>query len=236
MIKYGYYALAILYSIFLIITLFLYVTKPAPSGDASIGWARGIFFSVFLFGVLIIGLLFWKRPVIGFFIFCIPLVFLALPYIRDRLTDLYAISPTLEKVPPLTITINNTTNAKVHVQLNCWFSTSEKGTSSLYKTLDYTMEPLKTNDYKFTSYETNLLAKKSSYVSVMIYEQVVNRSSDGVLYTKEIQPCMQFYDEKTEAFRNGKYTIVIDSSKNSPQFKSEVGLLKEQNMYGTGVF
>src|SRR6188472_253193 len=127
MIKYGYYTLAIVYSVFLVITLFMYVTKPAPSGDATIGWARGIFFSAFLFGILIFGLLFWKRPVIGFFIFCVPLVFLALPYIRARLTDLYAVSPTLEKVPPLTITINNATNAKVHVQLNCWFSTSEKG-------------------------------------------------------------------------------------------------------------
>ncbi len=235
MIKYGYYTLAIIYGIFLLISLFMYLTKPTPTGDASVDWARGIFFSIGLFVILAIGLLFWKKPVIGFIIYCIPLVFVAMPFIRAKLTDLYAVTPPLKSVPPLTLTIQNTTPATVHVQLSCWFSTDQKGTSSLYKTLDYTMEPSQTKDIAFTNYETNLLASKSSFVSVMMYEQVKMQSNDAT-YVKEIQPCMQTYDEKIEAFGQGHYTIVIDSTKNTPTFKSTVEELKEQKGYGTGVF
>lgn len=235
MLKYAYYVLAVIYGLLLLYSLFMYITKPAPTGDASVEWAKGIFFYLGLFSILVIGLLFWKKPNIGFFIFCIPLVFLALPFIRQKMTDLYAITPPLKSVPPLTLTIQNTTNAMVHVQLSCWFSTTDKGTVSLYKTMDYTSEPHKSNDYTFTSYETNLLASKSSYVSVMMYEQIEVNSDQGA-YIKEIQPCMYFYDEQIKAFENGKYTIVIDSTKNTPTFRNEVKHLKEDGMYQTGVF
>jgi len=235
MLKYGYYILASIYGLFLIYSLFTYFTRPAPTGDASVDWARGIFFSAGLLIVLVIGLLFWKKPNIGFFIFCIPLVFLALPFIRQKLTDLYAITPPLKSIPPLTLTIQNTTDAIVHVQLSCWFSTSDKGTVSLYKTMDYTSEPRKSNDYTFSPFETNLLASKSSYVSVMMYEQIKVNSDQGS-YIKEIQPCMYFYDEQIEAFGKGVYTIVIDSTKNTTTFRSEVKHMKEQGIYETGVF
>jgi hypothetical protein len=235
MLKYCYYILAVIYGLFLIYSLFSYFTKPAPTGDASVDWARGIFFSAGLFIILVIGLIFWKRPTIGCIIFCIPLIYISIPFIRRKMTDLYAAAPPLKSVPPLTLTIQNTTDAMVHVQLTCWFSTSDKGTVSLYKTMDYTSEPHKTNDYTFTSYETNLLASKSSYVSVMMYEQI-NVNSDQGLYIKEIQPCMYFYDEQIEAFGKGMYMIVIDSTKNTSTFRSEVSQLKEQGMYDTGSF
>ena len=235
MLKYGYYALTILYSLFLLYALFNYVTKQAPSGDASVDWARGIFFSVGLLVALVVGWLFRRKPAIGFLILCLPLVYVALPFIRSLLTDMYAAAPTLKNVPPLTLTIQNTTNATVHVQLSCWFNTSQKGQVSLYKTLDYTMGPLKSEDFSFEQYETNLLASKSSYISIMMYE-MVKMNSEGVMYDKEIQPCMQFYDEQIAAFSLGQYTIVIDSSKNTPTFRSTVESLKAQDDYGNGVF
>ena len=101
--------------------------------------------------------------------------------------------------------------------------------------MDYTSDPHKTNDYTFTPYETNLLASKSSYVSVMLYEQIKVNSDQGP-YIKEIQPCMYFYDEQIEAFSQGMYTIVIDSTRNTPAFRNEVNQMKEQGMYEKGVF
>jgi len=233
MIKYAYYILAAVYSIYLVFYLVTF-TRTAPAGDA-IGWSRNIFYSGGLFIMLVIGLVFWKKPNIGLIILCIPLLFFAYPIIRAKLTDLYAVAPTLKNVPPLTLTINNTTHATVHVQLSCWFSTDEEGTSSLYKTLDYMAEPLKTNDITFNQYETNLLASKSKFITVMMYEQVKMKSGDAT-YIKEIQPCMQFYDEQIEAFSKGSYTIVIDSTKNTQMFKDEVEHLKSQNYYAPGVF
>jgi hypothetical protein len=235
MLKYGYYLLTILYSLFLLYALFNYVTKQAPTGDASVDWARGIFFSIGLLVILVVGWLFRRKPTIGFIILCLPLVYVALPLIRSLVRDMYASAPTLKTIPPLTLTIQNTTKATVHVQLSCWFNTSQKGQVSLYKTLDYTMAPLKSEDFTFEQYETNLLASKSRYITIMMYEQV-KMNYNGVSYDKEIQPCMQFYDEQIEAFSQGHYTVVIDSTKNSPTFRSTVELLKAQDDYGTGVF
>ncbi|MBK9983407.1 MAG: hypothetical protein IPP15_13650 [Saprospiraceae bacterium] len=235
MFKYGYYILGIIYTLFLLYSLFTYITKPTPTGDATVDWARGIFFSAGLLVILIIGLLFWKRPTIGFIIFCIPLIYMTIPFIRQKMTDIYAAAPPLKSVPPLTLTIKNMTKAKVHVQLSCWFKTSQEGTVSLYKTMDYTSEPLASNDYTFTNYETNLLATKSSYVSVMMYEHIMETTNE-VSYEKEIQPCMYFYDEQIEAFGKGQYIIVIDSTKNTKTFKETVEQLKGQGMYDKGVF
>ena len=233
MIKYGFYILAGIYSLYLIFYLVTF-TRTAPAGDA-IGWSRNIFYSAGLFIVLVIGLLFWKKPNIGFIILCVPLAIMAYPIIRQTMTDLYAVSPTLKNVKPLTLTIQNTTPAIVHVQLSCWFGTGEKGKSSLYKTMDYTIGSDSVKDYSFTQRETNLLAAKSKFVTVMMYEQIKVATTEAT-YLKEIQPCMQYYDENIDAFANGNYTIVIDSSKNSKTFREEVAILKKENRYEGGSF
>lgn len=116
-----------------------------------------------------------------------------------------------------------------------WFGTEEKGKSSLYKTMDYTIGPDSTKEYSFTQRETNLLAAKSKFVTVMMYEQIKVMTPE-VSYLKEIQPCMQYYDEQIDAFANGNYTIVIDSTKNSKTFKEEITILKKENGYDGGVF
>jgi hypothetical protein len=151
------------------------------------------------------------------------------------MTDLYAIAPPLKSVPPLTLTIQNTTKAVVHVKLSCYFSTDDKGTFSLYKTMDYTADPLQTSDHTFTQYETNLLASKSKFVNIMMYELLKKKDHD-VSYTVEVQPCMQFYDEQIDSFANGKYRIIIDSTKNSKTFREEVEAWKRDQRYEGGAF
>ena len=136
---------------------------------------------------------------------------------------------------PLTLCIKNTTASAVHVQINCWFSTGDAHIASLYKTLNYTIDPYSTRVYPLTSYQTNLLVVKSKYVSIMMYE-CIKMEHASVAYTREIQPCMQFYEEQGAAFKSGKYDIVIDSSKNSETFKKEIALLKQQNNYQSGSY
>jgi len=233
MVKYAFYLLAAVYAIYLIFYLVTF-TKTAPAGDA-IGWSRNIFYSAGLLLFLVVGLLFWKRPNIGLIILCVPLLFLAYPIIRRKMTDLYAVAPPLKSVPPLTLTIQNTTKAIVHVKLSCYFGTDDKGTFSLYKTMDYMVDPLQTTDTTFNQYETNLLASKSKFINVMMYEQLKIKNND-VSYMVEVQPCMQFYDEQIDAFSHGTYTIVIDSTKNTQTFKDEVEHRKKENYYDNGAF
>jgi len=101
--------------------------------------------------------------------------------------------------------------------------------------MDYNVDPLKTTDQAFNQYETNLLASKSSFINVMMYE-IVKTTTNNTTFDREIQPCMQFYDEQIDAFSQGKYTITIDSTKNTQTFRDEVEQLKEQNYYDNGAF
>lgn len=230
MVKYAYFFLITVYVIYLLLTLLKYVIKPAPGGDASVGWAWGIIYAGIVFGIVLIALLFWKKQPIGLIILCIPVLLLAPPAIRHKLTDLYAFSPSFTRVPALVLTIKNSTTSSVHVQLNCWFSTANANRYFLYKTLDYTISPLETRDHTLSSFETRLLAVKSSYISIMIYE-CIEIQHNGVAYTKEIQPCMQFFDEKPGVFKLGKYLLQVDSDRNTTSFLKEVELLKKEGLY-----
>ena len=235
MVQYSYYILIAVYCIYLMVTLIVYLTKPAPAGDASVGWAMGIIYAAVLSGIVAIALLFWKKQAAGLVILLVPLLLLALPVIKHKLTDLYAGIPSFTSIPALTLGIRNTTASLVHVQINCWFSTNNANEASLYKTLDYRIEPYNTQAHSLSKYETNLLAAKSKYISIVMYECIKVQHNE-ITYLKEIQPCMQFYDEQISAFKNGKYVIVIDATKNSNAFKNEVALLKKQNSYQGGSF
>lgn len=59
-----------------------------------------------------------------------------------------------------------------------------------------------------TAHQTRLLAHKSKYVRITIYK-LVTEEYEGRVYTKEVQSCLQFYEETIEAFRSGKYVVVI---------------------------
>jgi hypothetical protein len=235
MISYGYYVLIAVYCIYLAVTLVIYFAKPAPGGDASVGWAMGIVYAAICSGTVVIALLFWQRQSAGLAILCIPIVLLAMPMIRNKLTDLYAGMPSFSNIAPLLLSIKNSTASTVHVQVNCWFSTGDAHIAALYKTLNYTIEPNSIRQYPLTSYQTNLLAVKSKYVSIVMYE-CIRVEHGSVTYTREIQPCMQFYEEQAAAFRSGKYDIVVDSSKNSDAFKKEIELLKKQHDYPSGSY
>jgi hypothetical protein len=235
MIQYAYYLLLIIYGLALCVAIYTYAFKPAPGGDASVDWAWGFFYSIGLLVIVIIAVLLRNFKLTGLLVLCVPLFVIALPRIKQRLTDFYAHAPTLTKIPNLTLHIQNTTRAKVHVKLDCWFSTSNKGTSSLYTTYNYMVGPLEHLSFSLNDDQTRILAQKSKFITVMMYEQI-DAEHEGQQYVREIQPCMQHYDEQIDAFGAGEYTIVIDESKNSDTFRQEVTMLKESNYYDKGVF
>ncbi|MCY7329494.1 MAG: hypothetical protein LH618_13165, partial [Saprospiraceae bacterium] len=90
---YLYYILLSIYGIVLVLSLFYYLTRRAPGGDASVGWALGIFYTVGLAGIILIAFFLRSQPAIGLVVLSFPLVFLALPRIRHTLTDLYTRVP-----------------------------------------------------------------------------------------------------------------------------------------------
>ncbi|MBC7774727.1 MAG: hypothetical protein H7246_04750 [Phycisphaerae bacterium] len=209
MALYLYYILLVTYGIALVVSLFYYLSRRAPGGDASVGWALGIFYTAGLAGIIIIALLLRNYPSIGLIVLGFPLVFLAIPKIRRTWTELYTRIPVSAATPPLTLFLENNTKSALHIKLECWFSTSNSNSASLYTTIDYFLEPQEHKNYLLTAHQTRLLAHKSKYVSVVIYERI-KEEYEGHTYIKEIQPCMQFYEEKIEAFRSEKYTVVVN--------------------------
>ena len=205
-----YYILLGVYGIALIVSLFYYLSRRAPGGDASVGWAIGVFYMAGLAGVMVVAVLLRNKPVFGLMVLSIPLVFLALPRIRSALTGLYVRFPAFSDTPPLTLFLDNNTSSKLHVKLECWFGTAKRHRSTLYTTFDYYLEPLEKAGFPLTAHQTRLLAHKSKYVTIMTYEQV-REEYEGHAYWREIQPCMQFFDEQPEAFRAGEYRVVIEA-------------------------
>ena len=105
--------------------------------------------------------------------------------------------------------IENNTGAALRIRLECWFGHAKSHSASLHTHFDYDVAPWERKQYLLTAHQTRLLAHKSKYVSILTYE-LVTETYEGQSYTREIQPCIQFYDEKIEAFRSGAYTIVIN--------------------------
>ncbi|WAC13758.1 hypothetical protein [Dyadobacter pollutisoli] len=235
MITYTYYGLLSVFCIFLFISVFTYLWKPAPSGDSSVGWALGIFYLAGLVGIIVLALLFWQNKTVGLIILCVPLVFLSLPFLRSKITDLYAWFPVAGNTTPLTVHIVNTTDALIRVKIECWFGRANRHTSFLYKTMVFTSKPLESTPHQLSEYQTVLLSRKSKYVSISIYECILGNGPE-FSYMREIQPCMQFWDQSVGAFRKSEYVITIDAAKNSDAFRSEVKRLKKDNMYTSGAF
>jgi hypothetical protein len=235
MITYTYYGLLSVFCIFICITVYNYLRRPAPSGDSSVGWALGIFYMAGLFGIIVLALLFWQNKVAGLVILCMPLIFLAVPFIRGRLTDLYAWFPVARNQPRLTLHIVNTTDALIHIKLECWFGRANSNGSFLYKTLVFTSKPLESSPHRLSQFQTALLSRKCKYVGIVIYECILGNGPE-FSYMREIQPCMQFWNQSGKAFQKDEYVITIDAAKNSDTFRSEVKRLKKDNMYTSGAF
>jgi hypothetical protein len=235
MIRYINYGLVALYGLTLAISVFRLATRPKPHGDAVVGWAFEVFFSAGLAVAVAIALLLWRHPTPVLVVLLIPLLVVALPRIKATVTRMYATLPSAAGAPALALTIRNTTNATVHLKLECWFGSGSGSAASLYTTLEFVVAPMETSRHQLDQYQTNLLATKSKYVGIRMFERVVCQYQDST-YSKDIQPCMQYRDEAIAAFRTGAYTIVIDSSLNTEMFKSAVAYEKEQKGYGSGVF
>lgn len=235
MISAFYCAVLAAYCLILLGALVWYLSRRAPRGDASVGWATGIFYTAGLAGIILVAALLRNSPDIGLVVLAAPALFLALPAIRRALTDAYARWPAFAGTPALTLHVENNSEAQVRLKLECWFGAGNAHTASLYATFGYSVAPLEQAAFALTAHQTRLLAHKARYVSIVLYELVTMQYA-GETYVKEVQPCMQFYDEKTEAFRSGTYTVVVDEHKNTEAFKAEVRMLKQNEGYGSGVF
>lgn len=208
MALYLFYILLGIYGIALLISMGYYLSRRAPSGDASVGWAIGFFYMIGLGAILILAWLLRRNPVIGLLVLSFPLLFLAWPRLRQTWTDLKTRIPVMAETPPLTLFIENNTISALHIRIECWFGSAKSHSARLYTTFDYFVDPKERSNYLLSNYQTRLLAHKSKYVSIQVFERVT-AEYEGHTYIKEIQPCMQHYDEKIEAFRKEKYTIAI---------------------------
>jgi hypothetical protein len=234
MIKLAYYGLLSACAIILLASVIYYLVKPAPTGDSSVGWATGIIYLAALAGIVLIAALFWRNKTIGLIILCLPLLFLALPALKGRLTDLYAWLPT-SRAAPLTLHIANNTRALVNVKIECWFGGKDSDQHSLYKTLEFTSKPLAVDQHKLSDYDAGLLSTKSGFVRIVFYE-CTQETGNGYTYVREIQPSMHFQDVPITEFQKKDFLIAIDGEKNSDAFKSEVARLKKDSMYTNGAF
>lgn len=208
MLWYSYVALLTLYGLVLAVFLVYYLTKRAPTGDASMGWALGLFYTAGLAVVIVAALLLRGHPNIGWMVLGFPIFFLALPRLKCIRTDLYAHFPVFPGSPQLTLLIENQKDKALHVKLECWFGSANSAQSTLYKVFDYYPQPFEKSNFQLTAHQTRLLAHKAKYLSISIFE-LEHIEHEGHAYIKEIQPCMQHYKEEPAAFRKGSYTILI---------------------------
>lgn len=208
MLWYSYVALLTLYGLALIVFLVYYLTRRAPTGDASMGWALGLFYMAGLAAVIVVALLLREHPTIGWMVLGFPIFFLALPRLKRIRADLYAHFPVFPGSPQLTLLIDNQKDKALHVKLECWFGSANSAQSTLYKVFDYYPQPFEKSSFQLTAYQTLLLAHKAKYLSISIFElEHIKHETNS--YIKEIQPCIQHYKEKPAAFRAGTYTILI---------------------------
>ncbi len=197
-----------LYGMVLVGSLVYYLSRQSPTGDASVGWAIGVFYMAGLVGILAIALLLRNKPALGLLVLSVPPVFLLLPRIRRAWTGLYVRFPVFAGTPPLTLFLENNTSSRIHVKLECWFGAGESHNSRLYTTIDYYLNALEKSSFPMSARQTRLLAHKSRYVTITTCEVVVEEHTDHTV-RREIQPCFQFYEEQPEAFRSGKYTLLV---------------------------
>jgi hypothetical protein len=235
MIRFINFGLLALYGLFLAISIFRLATRHKPHGDAVMDWAFGVFFMIGLTLDVAIAILLWRRPALALVTLLLPLLVAALPLIKTTSSRMYAKLPSRTAGPALLLTIRNTTKAKLRLNLECWFGSALRSGESLYTSFEFFVEPLETSIHQLNQYQTNLLAKKSKYVGIRMFERVACHFQDAT-YLKDIQPCMQYQEENIAAFRSGEYTIVIDGSHNTEMFTTAVAREKEQNGYGSGVF
>jgi hypothetical protein len=204
-----YYVLLGLYGLILAVSLFYYLSRKAPGGDASVGWALGIVYSGVLALLLLIALLLRQIPWAGIAVLLLPLLNFARLRLKRVWTRLYTRIPIVPDAPPLLLLVENNKNSRVHIRLEAWFSTSKRGSFSLYNTLDYYAEPSETTEYQLDSLQTRILAHKAAFVRIMLFENVTEQH-EGHTYTRDVQPCFHFYEQKPETFRLGTLRVVID--------------------------
>src|SRR5690349_8885061 len=161
MIQYIFWILFSVYGIFILVSLWPYLTKKAPSGDAGVGWARGIFFLGGLGGVMALALLLRSYPVPAMVVLSLPLIILIRPRIYRFFRYLYVRFPTHADTPLLTLSVRNGTPSKIHLEIESWFGKAGGDSATLYDTIDFYMEPQQQSDFALTTAQTRVLAHKS---------------------------------------------------------------------------
>ena len=211
MVIYLYYFLLGMYGLLLAVSLVYHLTRKAPGGDASVGWAFGILYSFGLGVVVVVALLLRNIPLFGVAILCLPLVFLAIPRLKRWQLGLFVSIPAFPDAPPVLLIIQNQLDARVHVRLEPWFASASGNNFTLYTPLDFYADPLESASFQLDNLQTRILAYKSAYVQAVIFEQKTEISEEhNHIYHVDIQPSTRFYKVQPDAFRSGTFQIIVE--------------------------
>ena len=207
--KYVYYIILALMAMLAIGLLIKYTSKSSPSGPDSGIWALGIFYVIAVLVIIAVSFLlfYFKWHKVALVIILSPLILMVLSVIISGSVDIYAYFPSLSKVTPLNIIVNNDTPKSVHLKIDIMFPLAFSNDETVYKTLDYYAPANTKKEFTLSSAESRMLAKKASSVAVYVYQRdtikmdstIVERDSDTYIYKSE-QPT---------AFANGQYIVDV---------------------------
>lgn len=203
-----YYILLGIYGAVLVFALGYYLSRKAPTGDASVGWAWGLIYLLGLAGIVVLALLLRNHQSFGLVVLCLPMLFLGWPWVKRARTEWYIRFPAFTDTPALTLFIENNTKSALHIRLDCWFGAAQSHRTRLFTNFDYYVEPSTETHFLLDARQTRLVAHKSKYVGIEIFERITEKYEGGT-YTRDIQPCMKILEEQPEAFRSGVYRLVI---------------------------
>lgn len=125
----------------------------------------------------------------------------------SRWRELYNVSPPIEYIPRVRLSIKNTTDKKFHLKIECLFNLVPSGTTHSQTYLSYDIEPFETRNFTLSKNQSLLLTSKSRTITVLMHELIME--SDGHGHTREIQKCFRLQNEVSSTFKSHHYKIVI---------------------------
>jgi hypothetical protein len=190
--------------------LIKYTTKSAPSGPDSQSWALGIFYVIALLVLIALSFLlfYFKWHKVALVIILSPLIVMVLSVIISGSVDIYVYFPSLSKVTPLNIIVNNDSPKAVHLKMDIMFPLAFSNDETLYKTLDYYAPANTKKEFTLSSVESRMLCKKASSVGVYIYKRDTLKASDGTIVERDLDNYI-YKSEQPNAFANGQYIVDV---------------------------
>lgn len=194
--KYFYYILLGLNLIILIISFYFATPKP---GSGGIGEGINGFIAILSGVIILLSFVFFIRQKLpaALITILIPLSLILIFYTKNGIEYLQY-KTSLNKVQAITLGINNATNNKIHVIINCVIS-DRRG--DYYNTFGYKLLPQQTTDYRLTKAETAII-KKSKHIEVDVHKL-------DTINNLDIHPPLQHFKLEADAFKYG-YNILVD--------------------------